>query len=172
MQLVLGTWLLYSLLGVSCFAGLAATLVCLPLQHFTGKIIIRTQSALMRAKDERIGLTNEVGSNTFNIRFTFFIDFHCIGSRWDSDDQGKRHSPLRKLNSGVQFMAWERTFEARLWGIRKQELHRQKITYTMKVSIYLMCVYWQFGNPEINNFLDHTRGRWVRRHSIDSFILH
>lgn len=46
--------------GVSCFVGLGATLVCLPMQHFVGKIIIRNQSALMRAKDERVTLTNEV----------------------------------------------------------------------------------------------------------------
>jgi hypothetical protein len=34
----------------------------LPLQHFTGNIIIRNQTALMKAKDERVELTNEVGS--------------------------------------------------------------------------------------------------------------
>ncbi|KAJ6482536.1 multidrug resistance-associated ABC transporter [Mycena sanguinolenta] len=100
-QLVLGIWLLYSLLGNSCFVGLAATLICLPLQHLTGKIIIRTQSALMRAKDERIGLTNEV-----------------LGG-------------IRM----IKFMAWERNFEARLWGIREKELARQKITYTMKTVL-------------------------------------
>jgi hypothetical protein len=30
-------------------------------------------------------------------------------------------------------MAWERNFEARLWGIRKKELARQRVAYTMKV---------------------------------------
>ncbi|KAF7369227.1 Multidrug resistance-associated ABC transporter [Mycena venus] len=68
-QLILGTWLLYSLLGISCFVGFAAALVCLPLQHFAGKIIIRTQSALMRAKDERIGLTNEIFGGIRMIKF-------------------------------------------------------------------------------------------------------
>ncbi|KAJ7220715.1 multidrug resistance-associated ABC transporter, partial [Mycena pura] len=100
-QLVLGSWLLYSLLGISCFVGLGATLVCLPLQHFTGKIIIRTQSALMTAKDERITLTNEIISG---IRM-------------------------------IKFMAWERNFEARLWGIREKELTSQKVIYTMKTLL-------------------------------------
>ncbi|KAJ7489160.1 multidrug resistance-associated ABC transporter [Mycena latifolia] len=94
-QLVLGTWLLHSLLGTSCFVGLGATLICLPLQHFTGNIIISTQAALMKAKDERI----------------------LAGIRM------------------IKFMAWERKFEARLWGIREKELARQKITFTMKTLL-------------------------------------
>jgi hypothetical protein len=53
--------------GASCFVGLGTTLICLPLQHLTGKIIIRTQSALMKAKDDRVALTNEV---------LFFSIFH------------------------------------------------------------------------------------------------
>ncbi|KAJ6551152.1 hypothetical protein B0H19DRAFT_1156687 [Mycena capillaripes] len=68
-QLVLGTWLLYSLLGVSCLVGLAATLICLPMQHLIGKIIIRNQSALMQAKDERVTLTNEVLGGIRMIKF-------------------------------------------------------------------------------------------------------
>ncbi|KAJ7779182.1 multidrug resistance-associated ABC transporter [Mycena metata] len=68
-QLVLSTWILYSLLGTSCFVGLAATMICLPLQHFTGNIIFRTQKALMKAKDERITLTNEILGGIRMIKF-------------------------------------------------------------------------------------------------------
>ncbi|KAJ7176827.1 hypothetical protein C8R46DRAFT_44959 [Mycena filopes] len=68
-QLVLSTWILYSLLGISCFVGLAATMICLPLQHFTGNMIFRTQSALMKAKDERITLTNEILGGIRMIKF-------------------------------------------------------------------------------------------------------
>ncbi|KAJ7054182.1 multidrug resistance-associated ABC transporter [Mycena amicta] len=68
-QLVLGTWLLYSLLGVSAFVGLVAALVSVPLQQYIGKIIIRTQQALMKAKDERIALTNEILGGIRMIKF-------------------------------------------------------------------------------------------------------
>ncbi|KAJ7040968.1 multidrug resistance-associated ABC transporter [Mycena alexandri] len=68
-QLVLSTWILYSLLGTSCFVGLAATMICLPLQHFTGNIIFRAQKALMRAKDERITLTNEILGGIRMVKF-------------------------------------------------------------------------------------------------------
>ncbi|KAF7377450.1 Multidrug resistance-associated ABC transporter [Mycena sanguinolenta] len=116
-QLVLGTWLLYSLLGSSCFVGLAATLICLPLQHLTGKIIIRAQSALMQAKDERIGLTNEVrDANALNDSVYF------VGRFWgDPYDQGKRQWHLLwRFDSGE---------------VREKELARQKITYTMKTVL-------------------------------------
>ncbi|KAJ7097582.1 hypothetical protein C8R44DRAFT_889121 [Mycena epipterygia] len=56
---------------------------------------------LMKAKDERMALTNEV-----------------LGG-------------IRM----IKFMAWERKFEARLWGIREKELARQKITFITKTVL-------------------------------------
>lgn len=79
-ELVVGTIFLYRLLGefsrtslratdqnqigvesgVSCFFGLAVTCLFLPLNHFAGKVVVGAQDNLMKARDERIALMNEV----------------------------------------------------------------------------------------------------------------
>ena len=47
-------------LGVSCFFGLAVTLLFLPLNHFAGTIFVGAQENLMKAQDERVALMNEI----------------------------------------------------------------------------------------------------------------
>lgn len=59
-EMIIGTIFLYNLLGVSCFFGLAVTCLFLPLNHFAGKIMVTTQDNLMKARDERVALMNEV----------------------------------------------------------------------------------------------------------------
>lgn len=59
-ELVIGTVFLYHLLGVSCFYGLAVTCLFLPLNHFAGKVVVGAQDNLMKARDERVALMNEV----------------------------------------------------------------------------------------------------------------
>ena len=59
-EIVVGTLFLYSLLGVSCFWGLAVTCLFLPLNHFAGKVVVGAQDNLMKARDERVSLMNEV----------------------------------------------------------------------------------------------------------------
>lgn len=46
--------------GVSCFIGLATLLPFIPLNHFAGKVVVAAQDNLMKARDERISLMNEV----------------------------------------------------------------------------------------------------------------
>lgn len=59
-EIVIGSWLLYSLLGVSCFLGLAVTCLFLPMNHFAGKVVVGAQDSLMKARDERVALMNEI----------------------------------------------------------------------------------------------------------------
>lgn len=59
-EILIGTLFLYSLLGVSCFFGLAVTCVFLPMNHFAGKVVVGAQDNLMKARDERVSLMNEV----------------------------------------------------------------------------------------------------------------
>lgn len=49
-----------TLLGVSCFFGLAVTCLFLPMNHFAGKVVVRAQENLMKARDERVALMNEI----------------------------------------------------------------------------------------------------------------
>ena len=59
-EIVVGTSLLYNMLGISCFIGLAVLCLFLPLNHFAGKVVINAQDNLMKARDERVSLMNEV----------------------------------------------------------------------------------------------------------------
>ncbi|KDR79985.1 hypothetical protein GALMADRAFT_242167 [Galerina marginata CBS 339.88] len=59
-EIVIGTWFLYSLLGVSCFFGLAVTCLFLPMNHYAGKVVVGAQEGLMKARDERVALMNEI----------------------------------------------------------------------------------------------------------------
>lgn len=51
---------MFAFTGVSCFWGLAVMVVFLPMSHFAGKVVVGAQSNLMKARDERISLMNEV----------------------------------------------------------------------------------------------------------------
>ncbi|TBU28095.1 multidrug resistance-associated ABC transporter [Dichomitus squalens] len=59
-EIVIGTLFLYSLLGVSCFFGLAVACLFLPMNHFAGKVVVGAQENLMKARDERVALMNEI----------------------------------------------------------------------------------------------------------------
>jgi hypothetical protein len=59
-EIIIGTIFLYELLGSSAFIGLAVTCLFLPLNHLAGKIIVGAQDSLMKARDERIALMNEI----------------------------------------------------------------------------------------------------------------
>ncbi|KAJ7501444.1 hypothetical protein B0H11DRAFT_721357 [Mycena galericulata] len=58
-ELAIGTFFLYNLLGVSAFFGLGVAVLCLPLNHYAGKIVAGAQENLMKARDERVALMNE-----------------------------------------------------------------------------------------------------------------
>ncbi|EIW78632.1 multidrug resistance-associated ABC transporter [Coniophora puteana RWD-64-598 SS2] len=59
-ELVVGTLLLYRLIGVSCFWGLLVIVVMFPFNTLAGKVVVRFQDELMKARDERVALMNEV----------------------------------------------------------------------------------------------------------------
>ncbi|KIP06804.1 hypothetical protein PHLGIDRAFT_106557 [Phlebiopsis gigantea 11061_1 CR5-6] len=110
-EVAIGTFFLYKLLGVSCFYGLALTFIFLPLNHFAGSLMVGTEEKLMKARDERVGLMNEI-----------------LGG-------------IRML----KFMAWERSFEARVMKIRKWELQNQHRVYIIET---LWSCMWN-GSPII-----------------------
>ncbi|KAH8996013.1 ATP-binding cassette transporter [Lactarius akahatsu] len=59
-EIIIGTIFSYSLLGSSAFVGLAVTCLFLPLNHFAGTVVVDAQENLMKARDERVALMNEV----------------------------------------------------------------------------------------------------------------
>ncbi|KAJ7147015.1 multidrug resistance-associated ABC transporter, partial [Mycena epipterygia] len=100
-ELLVGTVFLYKLLGVSCFFGLGVAVLFLPLNHFAGSIVAGAQDKLMKSRDERVALMNEV-----------------LGG-------------IRML----KFMAWERSFEARIMEIRARELKHQRLNYMIEALL-------------------------------------
>ncbi|KAI0034681.1 P-loop containing nucleoside triphosphate hydrolase protein [Vararia minispora EC-137] len=59
-EIIIGSVFLYKLLGISAFVGLAVSVLFLPLNHFAGKIVVRAQDNLMKSRDERVSLMNEI----------------------------------------------------------------------------------------------------------------
>ncbi|KAG6333895.1 hypothetical protein ID866_5197 [Astraeus odoratus] len=59
-EIVIGTLFLYNLIGVSCFIGLAVICLFLPLNHYGGKVVVHAQENLMKTRDERVALMNEI----------------------------------------------------------------------------------------------------------------
>lgn len=120
-ELVVGSLFLYQILGVSCLFGLAVTCLFLPLNHFAGKIVVGAQDNLMKARDERVALMNEI-----------------LGG-------------IRML----KFMAWERSFEARVNKVREKELRYQKLNYTIEIlwnaiwngspMLVTLVAFWHFA---------------------------
>ena len=119
LEIVIGTLFLYNLLGVSCFFGLAVACLLLPLNHFAGKVVVGAEESLMKARDERVGLMNEIlgGIRMLKVRSAKFLE--RVGEGF--------------LLNALQFMAWERSFEKRVLKIRERELKYQKLNYTIEV---------------------------------------
>ncbi|KDQ21679.1 hypothetical protein BOTBODRAFT_26106 [Botryobasidium botryosum FD-172 SS1] len=59
-EIIIGSIFLYKLLGVSCFFGLTVTCLFLPLNHWASKFVISAQDNLMKSRDERVSLMNEI----------------------------------------------------------------------------------------------------------------
>ncbi|CAK9783969.1 P-loop containing nucleoside triphosphate hydrolase protein [Cutaneotrichosporon oleaginosum] len=59
-EIIVATFFLLSLLGSSALVGLLTTLLCLPLSHLASKVVVNSQEGLMKARDQRTALMNEV----------------------------------------------------------------------------------------------------------------
>lgn len=68
-ELGVGFYFLYQLLGSSCLYGLLVMVLILPINHKTAKSYNITQDKLMKARDKRVNLMNEVGKKIFFRRF-------------------------------------------------------------------------------------------------------
>nr|GAT52587.1 multidrug resistance-associated ABC transporter protein [Mycena chlorophos] len=124
-EIVVASIFLYKLLGVSSLFGLAVTCLFLPMNHIAGKIVVSAQDNLMKARDERVALMNEI-----------------LGA-------------IRML----KFMAWERSFEARVLKVRAKELKYQKLNYTIEV---LWNAIWN-GSPMLVTLVSFWHYAVVRK---------
>ncbi|KAL5499194.1 hypothetical protein ACEPAH_1712 [Sanghuangporus vaninii] len=59
-EITIGALFLYKLLSISGLIGLAVACLFLPINNYAGRIIVRIQERLMRVRDERVTIMNEV----------------------------------------------------------------------------------------------------------------
>ena len=83
---MIGTIFLYSLLGVSCLFGLLVTCLFIPLNHFAGKVIVNAQDNLMKTRDERVSLMNEILGGIRMLKFM----------AWERSFESRVHKVRRK----------------------------------------------------------------------------
>ncbi|KAI8975591.1 hypothetical protein BDF20DRAFT_617319 [Mycotypha africana] len=69
LEMFLGIYFLYQLIGVSCFYGLVVMVFVLPINHFNSKLFRKTQEQLMKARDMRVSLMNEILLGIRQIKF-------------------------------------------------------------------------------------------------------
>ncbi|KAI7849482.1 P-loop containing nucleoside triphosphate hydrolase protein, partial [Circinella umbellata] len=69
LEVAIGIYFVYRLLGLSSFMGLSVMIICLPINHFNAKLYAKTQDKLMDARDKRVSLMNEVLQGIRQIKF-------------------------------------------------------------------------------------------------------
>lgn len=106
LELCVGMYFLYNLLGVSCFYGLLVMIFILPINHFNAQIFSKTQDRLMEARDKRVSLMNEVLQGIRQIKF------FAWESNWEKRVMEARNKELHHLSityiNGVFFsLVWQ-----------------------------------------------------------------
>jgi hypothetical protein len=68
-ELVVVAVFLYQLLGTACLLGHSIIFIALPINHYNTKWLTITQSKLMKIRDKRVGLTNEIMQGIRLVKF-------------------------------------------------------------------------------------------------------
>lgn len=91
------------------------------MNHWAGKVVVIAQDSLMKARDERVSLMNEIlgAIRMLKVSVQFAVSINISRSR-------------------LQFMAWERSFEKKVLKIREKELHFQRRNYIIEVRTLSM----------------------------------
>ncbi|KAG0346517.1 hypothetical protein BG004_001533 [Podila humilis] len=69
LEIIIGVTMLYNVLGVSAFIGLAVMLVAAPAHHLAAKKYAKVQEQLMETRDRRVGLVSEMLQGIRMIKF-------------------------------------------------------------------------------------------------------
>lgn len=93
-ELAFGIYFLYRLLGWSSIMGLLVIVATLPLNHFNTKWFIRLQAQLMKTRDKRVSLMNEVLQGIRQIKF------FAWESNWSKRILESRDAELRCIKKG------------------------------------------------------------------------
>ncbi|TYJ55637.1 hypothetical protein B9479_003669 [Cryptococcus floricola] len=100
-EIVVASLFLYSLLGWSAFAGIVVLIVAIPLNSFVSKRSVKITQDLLKARDKRIGVMNEL------IGAIQFIKFFAWIEQWKNRATTARANEMkqmiRSLVNGIWF---------------------------------------------------------------------
>lgn len=68
-QLGVGVYFLFTLLGWSAILGLSTMIITIPVNHYNSSLFLSTQEKVMKARDKRVSLMNEVLQGIRQIKF-------------------------------------------------------------------------------------------------------
>jgi ABC-type multidrug transport system fused ATPase/permease subunit len=68
-ELAIGSYFLYQLIGIASLLGLLVMVLVLPINHLNSKIFAKTQDRLMQARDKRVSLMSELLQGIRQIKF-------------------------------------------------------------------------------------------------------
>ncbi|ORX49052.1 hypothetical protein DM01DRAFT_1394384 [Hesseltinella vesiculosa] len=107
-ELMVGSFLLYQMLGVSCLVGIMLMVVVIPLNNHVTKLYSRYQDRMMEARDKRVNLMHEVIKGIRQIKFFAWED------QWTSIITSARAIELRQLRALYVCEAVTTTCDVRL----------------------------------------------------------
>ncbi|KAJ7179617.1 hypothetical protein C8R46DRAFT_1074274 [Mycena filopes] len=125
MEIIIGSVFLYQLLGFSAFAGFVVLILGWPLNSYISKRSIRIQKGVLKAKDGRMAVLNEL------ISAVKFIKFFAWEQRWID----------RALKARATEISW--IVKARINYIFFYCLW---VTAPIFISVISFCVYVMLGN--------------------------
>ncbi|OZJ06265.1 hypothetical protein BZG36_00792 [Bifiguratus adelaidae] len=105
-ELIIGIFFLWKLLGWSALIGLLVMIITLPINHYSAKAFTATQDKLMKARDSRVALMNEILQGVRQIKY------FAWERRWEEKVMAKREEELGFLRKNFML---EVCFHL-LWG--------------------------------------------------------
>ncbi|KAJ7647783.1 hypothetical protein FB45DRAFT_987394 [Roridomyces roridus] len=95
MEIIIGSVFLYQLLGFSAFAGFVVLLLGWPLNSYLARRSIRIQKGVLKAKDARMSVLNEL------ISAVKFIKFFAWEQRWIDRSMKARNEEIKWMIKGT-----------------------------------------------------------------------
>ena len=118
-ELIIGTYFLYRLLGSAALIGVAVNIVFVPANHLASSAFARTQDRLMDARDRRIALVTEVLQSVRTVKaFAWEEPFESARARGNGADPSERcmEGRAKELQEQRNNYALEIAFDA-LWSL-------------------------------------------------------
>ncbi|KAJ7807829.1 hypothetical protein B0H14DRAFT_3152303 [Mycena olivaceomarginata] len=101
MEIIIGSIFLYQLLGFSAFAGFVVLLLGWPLNNFISRRSVRIQKGVLKAKDARMAVLNEL------ISAVKFIKFFAWEQRWIDRALKSRDTELKwMIKARINYVAF------------------------------------------------------------------